>query len=460
MNPETPRPLNRPSPFSIPNIRRYIAFKVLFNSRFYYPVFTILFLDFGLTVAQFSILNAVWAATIVLAEVPSGALADTIGRKRLLVFATLTMVLEVGLIAFVPTENTTLVFWIFLINRILSGLAEAAASGADEALAYDALKKYGDPNEWGRVLELLTRWQSMGFIIAMTTGAVIYDASLMTSLADFFGLSLSLTQETCMRFPLYGTLLLALGACAATAGMEDISGEAQEGPHGKDRQPPDLIRAFALTFKAGRWILATPFVLGVILFGMLFDSSIRMVITLSSQYYRMILLPESIFGIIGAVVAMLGFFIPSLARKLAENRPPEWGLYLTAGLATTGLVSMNFFWPWLGMIPALVTYSAMYFNGFFVSFYTNRETPSAQRATVLSFKGLSYNLAYGLYGTAYALVLKLQRQGLDTDLTGQALDNLVFKESFFIFPTLFAVGFICLALTAKSRLLKKRTAKK
>jgi len=70
----------------------FIAFKVLFNSRFYYPVFTILFLDFGLTVAQFSILNAVWAATIVLAEVPSGALADIIGRKQLLVFATFTMI--------------------------------------------------------------------------------------------------------------------------------------------------------------------------------------------------------------------------------------------------------------------------------------------------------------------------------------------------------------------------------
>ncbi|MCG8616002.1 MAG: MFS transporter, partial [Desulfobacterales bacterium] len=135
--------------FSIPNIRRYLAFKVLFNSRFYYPVFTILFLDFGLTVAQFSLLNAVWAATIVMAEVPSGALADTIGRKRLLVFATLTMVVEVGLIAFLPLGNATLIFSIFLINRVLSGLAEAAASGADEALAYDALKRDGNPEEWG-----------------------------------------------------------------------------------------------------------------------------------------------------------------------------------------------------------------------------------------------------------------------------------------------------------------------
>ncbi|PIE61494.1 MAG: MFS transporter [Desulfobacterales bacterium] len=445
---------NRQSAFAIPNIRRYIAFKVLFNSRFYYPVFTILFLDFGLSVAQFSILNAVWAATIVLAEVPSGALADTIGRKRLLVFATLTMVVEVGLIAFVPAGNSTLVFWIFFINRVLSGLAEAAASGADEALAYDALKTYGDPTQWGRVLEVLTRYQSVGFIIAMTLGAAIYDPALMSTLAQGLGIGITLTQETCMRFPLYGTLILGIGACIATMGMEEMSDRSSKDAPEKTYHPHRLTEAFALTFKAGRWILSTPFVLGVILFGMLFDSSIRMVITLSSQYYRMILLPESIFGIIGAGVAVLGFFIPALARKLAENKPPEWGLYLTASLTTLGLISMNFFWTWFGIIPALITYSAMYFNGFFVSFYINRETPSAQRATVLSFKGLSYNLAYGLYGIIYALVLKIEHQRLDTRFIDTAIDNLAFKESFFIFPTLFILGFICLWVVSKSRLLR------
>jgi len=136
------------SPFSIPNIRLFIAFKVLFNSRFYYPVFTILFLDFGLTVAQFAILNAVWAATIVLTEVPSGALADIIGRKRLLVFATFTMIIEIGIISFVPKTDPSVIFIVFLVNRVLSGLAEAAASGADEAIAYDSLAAKGDPGQW------------------------------------------------------------------------------------------------------------------------------------------------------------------------------------------------------------------------------------------------------------------------------------------------------------------------
>ncbi|MCD4715131.1 MAG: MFS transporter, partial [Desulfobacterales bacterium] len=77
--------LNTKSPFKICNVRYFIAFRVFFNARFYYPVFTILFLDFGLTLQQFALLNVAWAATIVLLEVPSGALADTIGRRNLLV---------------------------------------------------------------------------------------------------------------------------------------------------------------------------------------------------------------------------------------------------------------------------------------------------------------------------------------------------------------------------------------
>ncbi len=59
------------------------------------------------------------------------------------------MVLEIGLWAFVPRSNLTVLFWVFVLNRILSGMAEAAASGADEALAYDSLKQEGDINDWG-----------------------------------------------------------------------------------------------------------------------------------------------------------------------------------------------------------------------------------------------------------------------------------------------------------------------
>jgi len=148
---------NTVSPFTIKNVRLFIAFKVFFNARFYYPVFTILFLDFGLTMAQFALLNAIWAATIVIAEVPSGALADILGRRKLMVGAGVVMVTEIALLCFVPRGDPGLLFGVFAFNRVLSGLAEASSSGADEAIAYDALKEAGLQSQWGRVLAMQIR---------------------------------------------------------------------------------------------------------------------------------------------------------------------------------------------------------------------------------------------------------------------------------------------------------------
>lgn len=426
------------SPFSIPNVRYFIAFKVLFNSRFYYPVFTILFLDFGLTVAQFSILNAVWAASIVLAEVPLGALADIIGRKRLMVMATTVMIIEISIISFVPRINPTLIFLVFLLNRILSGFAEAAASGADEAIAYDSMIEKGVSDQWPRVLEILVRCQSLGFISAMSIGAAVYDPNLMEKVLHFFGFDIHLTQQVTMRFPLYLTLLLSVGALITTLKMTD-SGTVIDKEPGTSR----IRQTFSLTFEAGRWILKTPFALSVILIGMMFDGIIRVVITLSSQYYRMIEIPESIFGILGSLVAMLGFIIPKLARKLVENASISTPFWITAGLTLSGLSLMSLFWPYFGLIPALITFSAMYFNGFFISYHINRKASSKQRATVLSFKGLAYNISYGVLGIFYALLLKWKKQELEP---AENVQDLLFTETFYCFPLTFIVWFSSLLI--------------
>jgi len=46
-------------------------------------------------------------------------LADIIGRNKLLVFAPLTMIVEIGIISFFPTTNPTLVFFIFSMQILI-----------------------------------------------------------------------------------------------------------------------------------------------------------------------------------------------------------------------------------------------------------------------------------------------------------------------------------------------------
>ena len=64
---------------------------------------------------------------------PSGALADTWGRRNLLVTAALLMIIEMLCLVVAPVQGGSILMALCVLNRLCSGLSEACASGADEA---------------------------------------------------------------------------------------------------------------------------------------------------------------------------------------------------------------------------------------------------------------------------------------------------------------------------------------
>jgi MFS family permease len=444
------------SPFAVGNVRLFIWFRLFFNARFYYPVFTVLFLDFGLSIEQFALLNAAWAATIVLLEVPSGALADTLGRRNLLVLAGALMVAEMALLCFVPRGNPDLLFAVFLVNRILSGAAEAAASGADEALAFDSLAKEGNAGGWSLVLERQMRVQSAGYIVAMSLGAAVYDPNLVNTLLAWAGLPLTVSTSTTLRFPVYLTLAMAVMTLVTALRMREAALEEPACAEGKIAPcGRTMAQAFTLTARAGAWILKSPVVLVTLLAGLVFDSCVRMAVTLVSQYYRLIQLPEATFGLLGSAMAVIGLFVPRLARRLVEARSPRFNLALLALLTGSGLFGMTFFVPIWGILPVAMLSAAMVLLRFFQSHYLNQLTPSAQRATVLSFRGLSLNLAYGLIGILYSVLvsgLRATATGVEPTVGAEQIENQVFVASMGWFPWTFAVLTVGLIVIARKKL--------
>jgi hypothetical protein len=209
------------------------------------------------------------------------------------------------------------------------------------------------------------------------------------------------------------------------------------------------------TLKAGRWILQTPFAVVVIAAGFLFDGIIRMAITLSSQYYRLIAIPEALFGVIGSGIAVIGLIIPRIAMHMTNQRSPLFNLIVVVALTLLSLFGMTFFLPLTGLIPVVTLFAAMQMTGFFVSFYLNRITASNQRATVLSFKGLSLNLSYGLVGLLYSVLLAFLRPQVaqqHAEAGPQALENLIFIASLQWFPWVFLVGLALFLLFALDKL--------
>jgi hypothetical protein len=140
---------------------------------------------------------------------------------------------------------------------------------------------------------------------------------------------------------------------------------------------------------------------------------------------------------------------------MSNRYTPRFNLAVLAVLTISGLYGMSLFVPVAGLVPAIVLFSAMYMTGFFVSNYLNRITASNRRATVLSFKGLSFNLSYGLLGILYSILLASLRPEIAATHTGVeplALENIVFMASFKWFLWTFLGGLAVFLIFAAIKL--------
>ncbi|MEU4721015.1 MFS transporter [Nonomuraea dietziae] len=128
-----------------------------------YPVYALLFSDSGLTVPEITSLLVIWAVSGLLLEVPSGALADTLSRRALLVAAPLLGAAGFALWTAVPA------YWAFAVGFVLWGAREALESGALEALVYDHLDHEGAAEEYAKVMG---RARSVGMVAVALSMAV------------------------------------------------------------------------------------------------------------------------------------------------------------------------------------------------------------------------------------------------------------------------------------------------
>ncbi|MFE3037982.1 MFS transporter [Streptomyces canus] len=111
-----------------------------------YPVYALLFADTGLPLWQISSLFALWSLTAVVLEVPSGAWADTVSRRRLLWIGPLLTAAGFTLWVTVPSYGA------FALGFVLWGAGGALGSGSLEALVYDELERLGATERYARVM--------------------------------------------------------------------------------------------------------------------------------------------------------------------------------------------------------------------------------------------------------------------------------------------------------------------
>ncbi len=390
------------------NWRVFLWFRVLFSARFYYPVMAVLFLDLGLTATQYTLLNVAWAAASLLSDIPAGVLADRIGRKPLLVAAGALMVMEMAILCVAPRNGGMILFFFCLANRILSGLAEGAASGADEAIVFDSLAEGGRQGEWHRVMEQLTRWQSTAFLAVMLLGGAVYAPGSVNGVLSLLGIPARLDQATTLRFPLYLSFLSAVGVLLLALNFREPvrhQPRSLEDPEG--HRAASALGAFAFTMQAGRWLLGNPVALFVVCAGFVLDSVVRLFLVFSTSFFRLIGIPEVAFGVLGAAMGAIGLFLSPWIRRMVTTRSIGASFAIMTVVVLVGVAGVALHPRHWGLIFGYLLWGAMTMIGFSVSTYLNQLVDSHHRATVLSFKGVTINVAYAGISLLFAWVIHL-----------------------------------------------------
>lgn len=123
---------------SIQHLKRvYFLVTVLFwmSVAIPLPIFILLVQARGASLVEIGLVMGIYSLTVVLLEVPTGGLADSVGRKRVALIAYAFSLLSSVVLFFAFS------FSAFLITSILSGIARALSSGALDAWFIDSLQE-------------------------------------------------------------------------------------------------------------------------------------------------------------------------------------------------------------------------------------------------------------------------------------------------------------------------------
>jgi MFS family permease len=126
-------------------IHRYYLYQVTLSLGLYVPVSVLYLRDSGFSLAFVGLAGAVFSFSLLLAEVPTGYLADRLGRRRTLVLGSVCRVVGVGGYA---VANTAVAF---LLLKVFLGVGWALRSGTTDAYLYELLARTGEEDRFTTV---------------------------------------------------------------------------------------------------------------------------------------------------------------------------------------------------------------------------------------------------------------------------------------------------------------------
>ncbi|MFA6602209.1 MAG: MFS transporter [Candidatus Shapirobacteria bacterium] len=170
------------------------------NSFFWYAPW-LLYVYQYIDIKQATLLQLIGLLTRVIAEIPSGTVADLMGKKKTLLIAFFLSGLGEITMAFSTT------FSLLVVSYVINSLGSSFFSGTIDAFMYDSLLEKKDEKKYPSVLGKSNAYQNMATAIATLTGGFMFQIwgglpFLITGIAKFAGMFIAfrITEPTVDTF--------------------------------------------------------------------------------------------------------------------------------------------------------------------------------------------------------------------------------------------------------------------
>ncbi|MFD5865119.1 MFS transporter [Agromyces sp. S2-1-8] len=335
-------------------------------ASFIWGVNTLFLLDAGLSNLEAFAANAFFSVGMVIFEVPTGVVADTLGRRMSYLLGTITLAATTAMYYWLWVIEAP--FWAWAVVSVLLGLGFTFFSGATEAWLVDALTATGYTGSLERVFGRGTALSGAAMFIGSITGGAVAQAT-----------------DLGVPFIMRAGVLVIMFVVAALL-MHDLGFTPAGRAH--PLQATKTVFKASLTYGLGRppvrYLMLASF----------FTTGVGFYVFYALQPYLVELWGDeeaySIAGLAAAILSgaqVIGGYLAPWVRRRFRRRTTTVLLSLVVSTGVLVALGLNRSF-WLALLLLVLWGLVDAAAGPVRRAYLNDMIPSAQRATVLSFDSL------------------------------------------------------------------------
>lgn len=327
------------------------------------PIVALYYMDNGLNEFDIYLLQAVYSLSVALLEIPSGYMADIIGRRTSLIMGSILGTLGFAIYSITGSFNG------FLLAEIVLGLGGSFISGSDSALLYDTLAAMKQKHTYLRLEGRITSLGNFAETIAAICGGMIAAALSYRSVY--------ITQTVIAAIAIPASLLLI------------------EPPRRKITSPPGMRHIFRVcreSLLVNRKLSAT-----LLLSAIIGTSTLCMAWTAQVYFVTMGLtenLITPLWVVLNLTVALVAAFASTIVEKTGKTR----AVLLIVSFIPFSYVLLGSLPLWPAVMVLLVFYAIRGYATPLLKELANNYCDSDIRATVLSIRNMIIRVGFAMLG--------------------------------------------------------------